>query len=156
MTATIDTIDRATSNGKLADIIVRTNDLEWAHFGGGIEFKLLRVSPENGSWAVLFNCPPGSSFASHRHFGAGEYLVISGVVELRGGEQNGGVTARAGDYGYEANSVYHYSTAFPVQTVLYFQNFGPLGFLDENDNVVAMLDWEDVLNIWNAGGAPRD
>jgi anti-sigma factor ChrR (cupin superfamily) len=150
------TTDRDTSNGKLADIAVRTNELEWVHFGGGIEFKLLRVSPENGSWAVLFNCPPGSSFAAHRHFGAGEYLVLSGVVELRGGEGAGGVTAGAGDYGYEANSVYHYHTSFPEQTVLYFQNHGPIGFIDDQDNVVSMLDWEDVLEIWNAGGNPRD
>lgn len=148
--------DRATANGKLADISVRTHELEWVHFGGGIEFKLLRVSPENGTWAVLFNCPPGSSFAAHRHFGAGEYLVLSGAVELRGGEDAGGVTARAGDYGYEANSVYHYQTNFPEQTVLYFQNHGPIGFIDEDDTVVSVLDWEGVLDVWNAGGNPRD
>jgi len=45
-------VDRATTNGKLADISVRTHELEWVHFGGGIEFKLLRVSPENGTWAT--------------------------------------------------------------------------------------------------------
>ena len=59
-----DTSGRATANGKLADISIRTNELEWVHFGGGIEFKLLRVSAENGTWAVLFNCPPNSSCIS--------------------------------------------------------------------------------------------
>src|SRR4051794_34061298 len=135
-----DTSGRATANGKLADISIRTDQLDWVHFGGGIEFKPLRVTPENGTGAVLFNSPAGSSFAAHRHFGAGEYLVLSGLMKLRGGEEAGGVTARAGDYGYEANSVYHYQTNFPEQTVLYFQNHGPIGFLDEEDNVVGVLD----------------
>jgi acetylacetone-cleaving enzyme len=56
--------------------------------------------------------------------GAGEYYVISGKMEVRGGVENGGITAITGDYGYEPNGVIHDMTNFPEDTILYFTNFG--------------------------------
>src|SRR6516162_1657489 len=74
-------------------------------------------------------CAKGSSIPRHEHLGAGEYYVISGKMEVRGGVENGGITAITGDYGYEPNGVIHDMTNFPEDTVLYFTNFGPIRYI---------------------------
>ena len=56
---------------------VQLNDIDWVDFPpelseGGIRWKLLNVAPELGSWAAIFDCPKGSSFANHIHVGPGE------------------------------------------------------------------------------------
>jgi hypothetical protein len=35
--------------------------------------------------AVLFRCAKGSNFPPHLHYGAGEYLMFSGVMDYRMG-----------------------------------------------------------------------
>ena len=62
---------------------------------GGIRWKLMHVSPEMGAWTAIFHCPPGSSFNRHIHLGPGEYLLTQGMMEVRGGVENGGSTAIA-------------------------------------------------------------
>lgn len=124
----------------LQDVNLRTADIPWRQFGGGIDFKTLRLSPETGAWTVLFRCAKGSSFAPHRHLGGGEYLVIKGRMNVRGGEEKGGITAADGDYGYEPNGVLHAETDFPEDTTLYFTNYGPLQFLTEDHKPDFVLD----------------
>jgi len=63
-------------------------------------------------------------------------------MEIRGGVQNGGITAYAGDYGYEPNGVIHDHTEFPEESVLYFTNNGPIKFIDDSNNTVFVLDWQ--------------
>ena len=77
---------------------------------GGIRWKLLHVSPEVGAWTAIYDCPKGSSFASHVHIGPGEYLLTKGKMEVRGGNEKGGATARAVGYGYEACNARHDQT----------------------------------------------
>lgn len=157
MTQTAAEVIPTFEEGRLQDTYIPTSRLEWLHWGGGIEFKILRVSPESGTWVVMFKCPKGSAFPRHKHLGAGEYLMISGVMELRGGEQAGGVTAREGDYGYESLSVYHDWTYFPEDSVLYFVNHGPILFLDaEGEEILFVVDWQSMLQLSNAGGNPRE
>ena len=79
---------------------------------GGIRWKLLNVAPELGSWAALYDCPKGSSFANHVHIGPGEYFLTKGLMEVRGGANEGGVTVKAPAYGYEACQAYHGKTYF--------------------------------------------
>ena len=83
---------------------VQINDTPWMPFpeafsNGGIRWKLLHVSPEMGAWTAIFDCPKGSSFASHIHVGPGEYLLTKGRMEVRGGVDQGGATATARGYG---------------------------------------------------------
>ncbi|MFT4581519.1 MAG: anti-sigma factor ChrR (cupin superfamily) [Gammaproteobacteria bacterium] len=124
----------------LADVNLNTSNMPWREFGGGIDFKTLRTSPETGTWSVLFRCRAGSSFRPHRHLGGGEYLVIKGCMHIRGGAQEGGVTARDGDYGYEPNGVLHDQTDFVEETVLFFTNDGPLQFLTDDLKPDFVLD----------------
>jgi quercetin dioxygenase-like cupin family protein len=141
------------NNERFKDIYVHASQEPWLPFYPGIGFKLLRATQETGHWTVLLNCSKGSSIPRHEHMGAGEYYIISGKMEVRGGVENGGITAMTGDYGYEPNGVIHDLTSFPEDTVLYFTNFGPIRYLDEDDNTVGFLDWQGVLKAAAEGSA---
>lgn len=116
------------------DVLLHTEDMEWTPLVEGIGVKLLYSSRETGRWTVLLDCAKGSSFDKHKHFGPGEYYVIKGKMEYRAG------CAVTGDYGYEPLGAVHESTSFPEHTVLHFTNYGPVLFIDEDDNVLAILD----------------
>lgn len=111
------------------DMYLSTQNMDWLEFGGGIDFKVLRTSQETGAWTVLFRCAKGASFNPHRHLGGGEYFMLKGRMEVRGGVEKGGITANAGDYGYEPNGVLHDETFFPEDSELYFTNYGAIQFL---------------------------
>jgi quercetin dioxygenase-like cupin family protein len=102
---------------------------------------------------VLLKCAKGSGIPRHEHLGAGEYYVIAGKMEVRGGVENGGITAITGDYGYEPNGVIHDMTNFPEDSILYFTNFGPIRYIDDDDNTVGFLDWQGVLKAAEEGRA---
>jgi anti-sigma factor ChrR (cupin superfamily) len=118
------------------EYLVRTEDLSWIPFGAGIDYKILRTSAESGDWTVLFRCAAGSAFPAHLHYGAGEYLMLKGVMDYRMG------IARAGDYGYEPLGVYHENTNFLEDSELLFTNHGPVAFVDEQMNVTTIIDWK--------------
>lgn len=119
-------------------------ELNWYNLVDGIDFKLFYASEETGRWTVLLRCQPGSSFARHRHLGAGEYFVVKGKMEYRMG------VAEEGTYGYEPLDAIHDHTSFPEYTELYFTNFGPVVFLDDDDNVTSILDHSFLSSIVNA------
>lgn len=133
------------------DVYIAVDQLPWVDFSPGIAFKLLRASAETGDWTVLFRCERGASFAAHRHLGAGEYLMLEGKMEVRGGEAAGGITARGGDYGYEPNGIVHESTYFPEPTRFYFTNRGPVAFLDAAGRVSDVLDWCVLQELYAKG-----
>src|SRR3954454_15242073 len=96
----------------------------WAAFPeplavGGITWKLLRVSPEAGTWTAIFECPAGSSFRSHVHTGPGEYFLYKGKMEVRGGDEDGGTTATAPAYGFEPSGARHDRTFFVEDSAFY-------------------------------------
>ncbi len=134
----------------IEDKYVNTSGMPWREFGGGIDFKVLRTSQETGSWTVLFRCAAGSAFAPHRHLGGGEYLLIEGKMEVRGGVENGGITATAGDYGYEPNGVLHESTCFVEDSILYFTNHGAIQFLTEDLQPDFVLDYHMLEELHGA------
>lgn len=101
---------------KPKDVYVNTAAKDWLPFYPGFQFKLLRVSAETGTWSVLVQADKGASFPCHTHLGAGEYFMVSGRMDVRGGVENGGITATAGDYGYEPNGIVHDHTEFPQKT----------------------------------------
>lgn len=137
----------ALRNAKIEDTYVHTDGMAWLPFSEGITWKPLRMSGETGAWTVLFKCQAGSGFARHKHLGAGEYYMVSGKMEVRGGIQAGGITAVTGDYGYEPSGMIHDWTNFVEDTVFYFTNYGPLQFIDDEDNIVAVLDWQGLLEM---------
>lgn len=136
----------AQNNAMFKDIYVNVAAMPWLPHPTipGTHFKVLRTSPETGAWTVLFKNARGSSVPRHEHLGAGEYLMLSGKAEVRGGVVKGGITAYAGDYGYEPSGVIHDSTYFPEDTIYFFTNYGPIKFIDDDNNILAVVDWRAV------------
>ncbi|MEL7196828.1 MAG: acetylacetone-cleaving protein [Pseudomonadota bacterium] len=138
---------------------VQLDELDWVPFpenlsAGGISWKLLNVAPELGSWAAIFDCPAGSSFASHHHIGPGEYYLTKGRMEVRGGEDDGGETVVAPAYGYEATSAFHGKTYFPVDSEFYMTFLGPLQFVDKpGGETHALVTWDVVQAAWQGANA---
>lgn len=137
----------ATGQSALTDVYVDTAKQAWLPFFPGFDFKVLRVSAETGTWTILIKSEPGAAFPSHTHLGAGEYYMVSGRMEVRGGAANGGVTAHAGDYGFEPNGIVHDHTEFPVETVLFFTNHGAVNFTDPEGRSILLLDWQRILKL---------
>lgn len=138
---------------KVAEEYVQIDETDWQPFPdtlseGGISWKLLHVSPEAGAWTAIFDCPAGSSFASHIHVGPGEYLLTKGKMEVRGGVEEGGATALALGYGYESCNARHDKTFFPVDSEFYMTFMGPLQFIDPEGNPVAVVGWEQAQGLW--------
>lgn len=134
---------------------VQMDEVDWVDFPealseGGIRWKLLNISPEMGAWTAIFDCPAGSSFASHVHIGPGEYFLTKGRMDVRGGSIVGGDTATAPGYGYEACQARHEHTFFPIDSEFYMTFLGPLQFVDEEGNTLALVTWEAVQAAWEA------
>ena len=134
-------------NSPPVDLHVATRELPWRPLLPGVDFKLLRASAEIGSFTLLLRTLAGASLPRHRHLGAGEYYMVSGKMLVRGGREHGGITAVAGDWGYEPLSIIHDSTEFPEASLLLFTNHGPIQFLDDKDNTVGILDWQEVQRL---------
>ena len=62
-------------------------------------------------------------------------------------------TAVSGVYGYEPIGVTHDMTSFPEYTELLFTNFGPVAFLNADDSIKSILDYELVERLAKAGAA---
>jgi quercetin dioxygenase-like cupin family protein len=148
--------DAAHNAGLPEGITVHTSTADWVDWGPGIQMQLLRATPENGHWSCLFKCAAGSAFGRHEHLGPGEFLVLKGRVEVRGGAENGGLTSREGDYVYEPNGVIHDENWFPEESLIYFSNDGPLKFLDDDDNVTFVCDWRAVRDVDLAARRDKD
>jgi hypothetical protein len=134
---------------------VQIDDTPWMPFpeafsDGGIRWKLLHVSPEMGAWTAIFDCPKGSSFASHIHVGPGEYLLTRGRMEVRGGGDQGGATANSLGYGYEACNARHDKTFFPVASEFYMTFLGPLQFIHPDGSPHAVVGWAQAQELWAA------
>ena len=134
---------------------VQMDAVDWVPFpqglcSGPIRWKLLHVSPEMGSWTAIFDCPAGSSFAKHIHMGPGEYFLTKGKMHVRGGSVEGGATAVAPGYGYEECNAQHDHTEFPVDSEFYMTFLGPLNFIDDDGNTIALVGWRQVYDAWQA------
>lgn len=117
---------------------------------GGIRWKLLHVSPEVGAWTAMFDCPKGSSFARHIHIGPGEYYLTRGRMEVRGGEGEGGATAVAPAYGYEACNARHDKTYFVEDSEFYMTFLGPLQFIQADGTPIVVVSWQQAQELWVA------
>ncbi len=136
-----------TSSATRNDLLVKTDDLPWIAMADGIDFKLLRACEVTGAWTVYFRAAAGASFPRHQHYGAGEYMLTKGKMVYVAGE------ALAGDYGYEPLGAIHDQTSFLEYTELYFTNFGPVAFLEEDGTVSSILDSFTLVEMAeNSGG----
>ena len=73
---------------------------------------------------------------------------ITGHEALRGGDEEGGATAYELGYGYESCNARHDKTYFPENSEFYMTFMGPLQFIDEEGNPLAVVGWEQAQSLW--------
>jgi hypothetical protein len=138
---------------KVLEEAVQLNDIPWKAFPdalshGGIRWKMLHASPEMGAWTAIFDCPAGSSFNPHFHVGPGEYLLLKGRMDVRGGAEHGGDTVVAPAYGYESANARHDKTYFPVDSEFYMTFLGPLSFIKEDGTPIVVVTWDEAQRAY--------
>ncbi len=69
-------------------------------------------------------------------------------MEVRGGDGEGGATAYELGYGYEACHARHDKTYFPEDSEFFMTFLGPLQFIDKEDNIIALVGWEQAHDLW--------
>ena len=69
-------------------------------------------------------------------------------MSVRGGDDDGGSTAIAPGYGYEPCNARHDKTHFLEDSEFYMTFLGPLHFIDEEGNTVAVVTWQDAQAAW--------
>jgi anti-sigma factor ChrR (cupin superfamily) len=114
---------------------------DWIPLIPGNYMKVLRVSDENGYFTLLIRADAGAVNGRHRHIGPADFYVLSGCIEYRGG------VATEGCYIYEPAGVIHPATTHPVDTIYLSHVYGPIAFLDDDDNVVNILDFTVIKSL---------
>ena len=137
---------------KPQDAYIQVDQVEWQDFPakyhtGGVKWKLLNVAPDLGFWTVLYFCPKDSVLTSHIHHGPAEGWIFDGVLELRGGPENGGSLCIKNGFLYEANGAKHEETKMLEDTTFILQMIGPLTWILK-DGTQDLQTWEDALNLW--------
>ncbi len=118
----------------MTEIMLNTNELPWIPIVPGIDVRLLYAGAESGRMTMLMRCKAGSALPPHKHYGAGEYLMLKGRMMLPQGD------ASAGTYGYEPLGSLHALTTFPEDSELLFTNYGPVAFVGEDGQVAGVID----------------
>ena len=123
---------------------IQMDQVDWVPFPeglckGDIKWKLLHVSPEQGAWTAIFDCKAGSSFAKHIHMGPGEYFLTKGRMHVRGGTTEGGATAVAPDFSWNANADYRRALRPGLDVVAGLQ-------ISHNGSYEGLLAWNPVTN----------
>ena len=128
--------------------IVRAKQLKWTPWGmPGTQFKLLHCDDATGLLVILLKVDPGTVAGVHKHFGAAHAYILQGGFGYDHGE------AFEGDYLVEGGGIVHQPfTGSGGVTMLGFM-FGPLGGMDEQNNLVGVLDIDWHYNAAKANGA---
>jgi hypothetical protein len=74
--------------------------------------------------------------------------LTRGKLEVRGGGEEGGVTATAPCYGYEASGARHDKTLILEDSEVYMTFLGPLQLIDKEGNTVGVMGWEQAQALW--------
>ncbi|CAF3790500.1 unnamed protein product [Rotaria sp. Silwood1] len=110
----------------------------------GVEFKLLKVDPHTGLWIVLLRGRPGDRVGTHRHYGEVYAYTLKGAW---GYIEHPEWISKSGDIVHEAPGSVHtfYIHQDYGDTELLAFLWGPLEYLDEFGNTIAIEDWRSIL-----------
>ena len=64
------------------DILIRCDELEWQPTFPGGWIKRLRSCEQTGQWTQLLKLEAGAAVPPHFHLGAGEFIVLSGELQM--------------------------------------------------------------------------
>jgi quercetin dioxygenase-like cupin family protein len=123
----------------IQDTLVRATD-PWIEQSPTAKMKVLWVSPESSTWAVLIHWKKGHVARPHKHLGGAHAFVVSGKLQVRDGVLN------AGDYVYEPSGVLHDSTTALEDTTYMFICDGSVLYFDDN-TFTGYTNWETIAQL---------
>ena len=123
----------------IQDTLVRATD-PWIEQSPTAKMKVLWVSPESSTWAVLIHWKKGHVARPHKHLGGAHAFVVSGKLQVRDGVLN------AGDYVYEPSGVLHDTTTALEDTTYLFICDGSVLYFDDN-SFTGYTNWETIAQL---------
>ena len=123
----------------IQDTLVRATD-PWIEQSPTAKMKVLWVSPESSTWAVLIHWKKGHVARPHKHLGGAHAFVVSGKLQVRDGVLN------AGDYVYEPSGVLHDTTTALEDTTYMFICDGSVLYFDDN-SFTGYTNWETIAQL---------
>lgn len=130
------------------EALIDTDAIEWVQTPGGNALKVLWVSEETGAWSALIRARAGTVNPPHTHLGPGDFYILSGSMEYRGG------VARAGSWVYEPTGAVHESTTHPEDTVYLANVRGPIAYHGPDGEITHVSNAEGMKQILEARRAP--
>jgi quercetin dioxygenase-like cupin family protein len=123
----------------IQDTIVRAEE-PWIEQSATSRLKVLWVSRDSSTWAVLHNWKKGHVARPHKHLGGAHAYIVSGKLQVRDTVLN------AGDYVYEPSGVLHGATTALEDTVFTLTCDGPVLFFDDN-GFTGYTNWETIEKL---------
>ncbi len=121
------------------DLIVEHSEEGWVEGMPGVRHRVFSYDEKTGEWTQMLRLKKGAYVARHYHRGGGlEFFVIEGSVSYGGGEK----VVSAGGYGYEPKGSLHPDSHALEDSLSFNHFFGPVDVVDEEDNVLATIDWK--------------
>lgn len=131
----------------IQDTVVRAED-PWIEQSPTSKMKVLWVSPDSSTWAVLIHWKKGHVARAHKHLGGAHVYIVSGKLQVRD------ATLNAGDYIYEPSGVLHDATTALEDTVYTFICDGSVLYFDEN-NFTGYTNWETIAKLRDRGAMAK-
>jgi 2,4'-dihydroxyacetophenone dioxygenase len=123
---------------------VQHEQLPWVDQGWGIEFKILRVNHDTGSWVIMNRFAAGTMLPPHRHSGA----VVAWTLSGKWGYLESDFSATAGSFIHEpANTAHTLKVADDASepTVVFFAIEGSLVIYTPDGTIWGISDGETML-----------
>ena len=135
-------VDAEHDPGKRGAMLADVNRIDWVELGEGVKFKLLRYCDVTGDWVLYVQLQPGIKFGRHKHISPAEFFITKGILTFESG------SAHAGVYGYEEIGEIHEEASGDELTEFLYFGHGPVSFIDANDQLQFIADWEFYKNAW--------
>ncbi|KAK1849822.1 cupin conserved barrel [Colletotrichum chrysophilum] len=114
---------------------IHCNDLRWLPLAPKVWIKLVRLSPETGSYTVIVRAEKGGVLPRHRHIESAEIYVIRGD----GKHPQTGHFAQ-GDYVSERKGAVHDPLVFEDEVEMLMMSNGPSAFIDDEGRELFLMD----------------
>jgi 2,4'-dihydroxyacetophenone dioxygenase len=124
----------------IQDTVVRADE-PWIEQSATSRLKVLWVSRDSSTWAVLQNWKKGHVARPHKHLSGAHAYIVSGKLQGRSG-----TVLNAGDYVYEPSGILHDATTALEDTVFMIICDGPVLFFDDN-GFTGYTNWETIQKI---------
>ncbi|KAL7765150.1 hypothetical protein ACKLNR_003066 [Fusarium oxysporum f. sp. zingiberi] len=121
---------------------IHCDDLKWLPLAPKIWIKLIKLTPETGSYRVMIRAEPGDALPRHRHVKNAEIYILKGNGDHP--------QARHFEKGYhvsEHEGARHDLLVFEVETEMLMMSEGASVFVDDDGNDLYAMDIPMLQNL---------